>query len=37
MKAGNGPCGICDSCLLRAKGFQEAGVPDPALARLEGE
>lgn len=22
-------CGRCDSCLLRSKGFQEAGVPDP--------
>jgi 7-cyano-7-deazaguanine synthase len=22
------PCGACDSCLLRAKGFQEAGVED---------
>jgi 7-cyano-7-deazaguanine synthase len=27
------PCGACDSCLLRAKGFIEAGVPDPALER----
>jgi 7-cyano-7-deazaguanine synthase len=22
-------CGHCDSCLLRLKGFREAGVPDP--------
>lgn len=24
-----GACGRCDSCLLRKKGFEEAGVPDP--------
>lgn len=28
---GKKPCGTCDSCLLRAKGFREAGNKDPAV------
>ena len=28
---GGRPCGACDSCVLRAQGFREAGVADPVL------
>jgi 7-cyano-7-deazaguanine synthase len=27
------PCGLCDACLLREKGFAAAGRPDPILRR----
>jgi 7-cyano-7-deazaguanine synthase len=29
--ADGAPCGRCDACRLRAKGFREAGVEDPAI------
>jgi 7-cyano-7-deazaguanine synthase len=28
------PCSACDSCLLRAKGFQENGMADPLVQRF---
>jgi len=32
-KPGPSPCRACEACRLRAKGFREAGVRDPLLAR----
>jgi 7-cyano-7-deazaguanine synthase len=34
---GPSPCGRCDACALRAKGFAEAGVSDPALGLASRE
>jgi 7-cyano-7-deazaguanine synthase len=30
-KGGKRPCGKCDSCILRSKGFNQAGIKDPSL------
>jgi len=32
-RGGKYPCGKCDSCYFRAKGFQEAGMKDPLISR----
>lgn len=36
-EGGEVPCSKCDSCLLRAKGFEEAGIGDPLILRLKKE
>ena len=31
------PCGECPACVLRAKGFKEAGISDPLIERAKNE
>ncbi len=31
------PCGVCPACRIRAKGFAEAGIPDPLLQTTDGQ
>lgn len=36
-QGGRAPCLRCDSCLLRARGFREAGIKDPVVKRKKNE